>query len=505
METLNTKTTKHSTLHASLKSSSAASGNCHLSGPPAVQNKKPDVEKRKDHEEMVLEAPNIETSEFLGCHVPQASSSAASGNCHVSGPSAVQDPKLDAQRRKEKGKMVLETPIIEITDLLKSHVPMASSGAASGNWHCSEPPFQDQNLNGQKMKDKGKMVLETPNIEATDLLGSHKSLASSSAASGYRHLPGSPAVQNEKSDAQKRKDKGKMVLEAPIIEITDPLRPHISMASSSAASGNFRLSGFPAVPNQKMDARKWKDKGKVVLKTPNIVTTDLLRPLKSLASSSAALGDGHLSGPPAVQNKKLDNQASMDKGNWILETQTIETIDSGRLQVPLTSSSAACRSDYLLGPPLVEYHKLDVAKSKDKGKMVQETLDTEATDPSTPQASLASSFTTSGACDQDKPVFLTVYNQRRALRRRKHADGKSVALSCPPNKRTKNMGMGLGDGSGKKKSGSHTDPLPVRKKSRKNHDDPVHIMPLDEIERLRAYYAEIDAFELTEEVAADSD
>ena len=42
-------------------------------------------------------------------------------------------------------------------------------------------------------------------------------------------------------------------------------------------------------------------------------------------------------------------------------------------------------------------------------------------------------------------------------------------------------------------------------KSRKNHDDPVHIMPLDEIERLRAYYAEVDAFELTEEVASDSD
>ncbi|KAJ8442642.1 hypothetical protein Cgig2_003686 [Carnegiea gigantea] len=419
---------------------------------------------------------------------------------------SVQEQKLDAQIRKEKGKMVLETPIIEITDLFKSDVPLASSSAASGNWHCSEPPpFQDQTLNAQKMKDKGKMVLETPNIEATGLLGSHKSLASSSAASGHCHVSGPPTVQNEKSDAQKRKDKGKMVLEIPIIEITDPLRPHMSLASCSAASGDCRFSGFPAAQVQKMDAQKWKGRGKMVLETPNIGTTDLLRPHMSLASSSAAFGNCHSLGPPAVQNKKRGNQESMDKGERVLETQKIVTTDSGRLQAPLTSSSAVSPSHYLLGPPMVEYQKLDVAKSKDKGKMVQETLDIGATDPSTPQAPLASSSATSGASDQERPLCLTVYNQRRALRSRKHADGKSIALSCPPSKRTKNMRMELGDDSGKKKYRSHTDPLPVHKKSRKNHVDPVHIMPLDEIERLRAYYAEVDAFELTEEVASDSD
>lgn len=503
METRNTKTTKHSAPHTALKSFSAASGNCHLSGPPTVQNEKLDVEKRKDKG---VEAPNIETTDLFRPHLPLASPSAASGNCHLSGSSAVQEQKLDAQRRKEKGKVVLETPIIEVTDLFKSDVPLASSSAASGNWHCSEPPpFQDQTLNAQKMKDRGNMVLETPNIETTGLLGSHKSLASSSAASGHCHVSGPPTVQNEKSDAQKRKDKGKMVLETPIIEITDPFRPHMSLASSSAASGDCRFSGFPAVQIQKMDAQKWKDKGRMVLETPNIGTTDLLRPHMSLASSSAAFGNCHILGPPAVKNKKLGNQESMDKGKRVLETQKIATTDSGRLQVPVTSSFAVSPSHYLLGPPMVEYQKPDAAKSKDKEKMVQETLDIGATDPSTPQAPLASSSATSGASGQERPLFLTVYNQRRALRRRKHADGKSIALSGPPNKRTKNMRMELVGDSGKKKYGSHTDPLPVHKKSRRSHDDPVHIMPLDEIERLRSYYAEVDAFELTEEVASDSD
>lgn len=40
---------------------------------------------------------------------------------------------------------------------------------------------------------------------------------------------------------------------------------------------------------------------------------------------------------------------------------------------------------------------------------------------------------------------------------------------------------------------------------KRSRDEAVHVMPKEEIEKLRAIYADIDAFELPEEVASESE
>ncbi|GMI86188.1 hypothetical protein like AT3G56250 [Hibiscus trionum] len=107
----------------------------------------------------------------------------------------------------------------------------------------------------------------------------------------------------------------------------------------------------------------------------------------------------------------------------------------------------------------------------------------------------------SGDGDSVFPELSTVYKRRNTAEKRKNK-GKEIMepLSCPletrmPNLREKTYGdgdIGL----------SKSCPLPCRKKQRREVNASKHELPQDFIDKQRAYFAEIDAFELEEEVAS---
>lgn len=117
---------------------------------------------------------------------------------------------------------------------------------------------------------------------------------------------------------------------------------------------------------------------------------------------------------------------------------------------------------------------------------------------STPvRASKSSSNLSSGKVDDDVFEPLTVYNRRNTAAKRKGKE-KAVAepLSCPPLERMRNELNKDGD---TRVSKSYT--APNRKKQRVPKND----LSQDFIEEQKAYFAEVDAFELPEEVVSDSE
>lgn len=188
-----------------------------------------------------------------------------------------------------------------------------------------------------------------------------------------------------------------------------------------------------------------------------------------------------------------------DKGKMVLETPIVQASNlfSPWTQELLSSASGNCN---LPTHPAVHSKKPDAQTRKDKGKMVLEASNIKRSDIMAPHATLLMTSSVSGIHDEERPDLLTVKK-----RRRKHADGITIlASSCPPGKKRK--GVEPDNDGVAKQSGSHTDPLPLHKKRSWNKQgNPTHALPKEEIERLKSYYADIDAFDLPEEIASESD
>ncbi|KNA24117.1 hypothetical protein SOVF_018810 isoform A [Spinacia oleracea] len=254
------------------------------------------------------------------------------------------------------------------------------------------------------------------------------------------------ADQIQRHDATTRKDKGKMVANDPIIQLSASLTSDSPQISSSAVPGHCSRSVIQSFPSQKLHAQTIKDKGKAIVDDP-VNEFSVPWTSKYFHSSSSISSDGSLSETSAAYTRELHVETRKDKENMFLENPNFEASEPSTPRVPL--------------------------------------------------APLASSGT------REKPV--TVYNLRRAGQSRKHAAGNiNEPVTCPPGQRIKKKGLELDYDRGRKNAGSYTDPLPMHKKKR-SRDEAVHVMPKEEIEKLRAIYADIDAFELPEEVASESE
>ncbi|XP_051121262.1 uncharacterized protein LOC127244801 [Andrographis paniculata] len=92
----------------------------------------------------------------------------------------------------------------------------------------------------------------------------------------------------------------------------------------------------------------------------------------------------------------------------------------------------------------------------------------------------------------------------RRLLRRRSGKGKNdvVASSCPPITRTKNLRNDIDE---VKSSNSYTDPRPKSRKRRLRKTEPISELPQDFIEQQKAYFKEVDEFELPEEEVSNDE
>ncbi|XP_074280878.1 uncharacterized protein LOC141605861 [Silene latifolia] len=425
--------------------------------------------------------------------------------------SATQTQRQNEQTRKDKGESVELTPTAQVSAYLTSRPTLRSLSVVSGyDGHISRPPaVQNREVDEQKRKDKGKMVVETPIIHISTPLTSHTQQTSSSAASGNCYLPGPSVDHSRKQDAPAKESNTKTGQEMPI-EGFGPTTPRPLIIPSSDVSDEVvgRASRLSATQTQWQNEETKKDKGKSIEVTPTVQpSTYLTSRFVQRSSSTISRFGGYASRPPTVQNPELDEQTRKDKGKMVVETPMIQ------LSTPLTShamqtssSSVASGNSYLAGPSAVHSQKQDTQAQKDNIKFGQETPNFEGFGPMTPHPLTISSSDASGTNNKEK-MGLIVYNQSRASERKKYGVGSiSLPFSCPAGKRTKKNGVKL-DGGADGHSGSNTDPLPLRKKKRprNKNTEPIHAMPQDEVAKLKAYFADIDAFELPEEVASESE
>lgn len=138
----------------------------------------------------------------------------------------------DGATRKDKGKMVADTPIIQLSASLTSKPLQISSSTDPG--HCSRSDIQvihSQNLQTQTVKDTEKITSDASWV--SKYLHMSPSVSSGSFSEA-------PAINSQKLHEEKRKDKGKTVLETPDIEASEPSTPHAPLVSPTA-SGNIFL------------------------------------------------------------------------------------------------------------------------------------------------------------------------------------------------------------------------------------------------------------------------
>ncbi|KAJ0103144.1 hypothetical protein Patl1_06753 [Pistacia atlantica] len=112
----------------------------------------------------------------------------------------------------------------------------------------------------------------------------------------------------------------------------------------------------------------------------------------------------------------------------------------------------------------------------------------------------AKSSSVSGAGDESRVVEpCSVYSRRRTAEKRKYK-GKEVALPLDGS-----HAVSLNTDIVKSKEDGKTFPSKssIKHRKKKKEDDSLHTMSQDFIEKQRAYFAEIDAFELSEEEASD--
>ncbi|XP_057523298.1 uncharacterized protein LOC130803128 isoform X2 [Amaranthus tricolor] len=388
--------------------------------------------------------------------------------------------------RKDKGKMIADTPNIELsTSLTSNPLQILSSSAPCHSSQSNTQALASPSGNAQTIKISEKSPGDASVTQFSTPFSSRYSLSETSAADCLK-LP-----------EEKRKDKGKMVLENSDIDASEPLTPHSSHASLAASGGiDSRKPTLPDEPSLRNATRK--DKGKMIADASIIELSASLISNPPQISSSSAPGYSSESNNQALESPNVHAQTIKDIGKSLGDSSVLQISTPFSSRYKLSSSTF----DALPQTFTADYQKLHEEKRQDKGKMVVETFDINASEPSTPHvfhASLAVSGT------RERPV--TVYNQRRGRPGRKHVDGMfNVSMSYHPVK-TKKKGSGLAYEGDINQSGSRSDPLPRcnKKQSRKKDDGSVHEMPKEEVEKLRSYYADIDAFELQEEEVSDNE
>ncbi|XP_015877529.3 uncharacterized protein LOC107413970 isoform X3 [Ziziphus jujuba] len=143
------------------------------------------------------------------------------------------------------------------------------------------------------------------------------------------------------------------------------------------------------------------------------------------------------------------------------------------------------------------------AKSADRNDVVPKpssTLLPPVAAPTTPRP-LRSSSSASGVDDRKVSEPCSVYTRRHTAEKRK-SKGKTIAepSTCIPTLKTRKIGEEIKEDGGDGLSKART--VPRKKKQRQipsEKDVAMHALPRDFIEQQRAYFAEIDAFELPEE------
>ncbi|KAF8397150.1 hypothetical protein HHK36_016057 [Tetracentron sinense] len=132
--------------------------------------------------------------------------------------------------------------------------------------------------------------------------------------------------------------------------------------------------------------------------------------------------------------------------------------------------------------------------------------------PSTPAPQKFSANSDTLECE--KSELVTVYSRRQTAEKRK-IKGKAIAMaipsSCPPAGRVRHIGRDKLSEEHGDVGLSKSDKVPHPKYKKKRHhslsklDVDTPGLPQDFINQQRAYFAEIDAFELPEEVVSESE
>ncbi|XP_057524769.1 uncharacterized protein LOC130804373 isoform X2 [Amaranthus tricolor] len=252
-----------------------------------------------------------------------------------------------------------------------------------------------------------------------------------------------------RENATARKHKGIMIADTPITESSASLTSNLLQRSSSAKPGHSFQSGIQAVESPDVHVQIIKNKGKSLVDDSVIKISSSLTPKYKMSSST--FDDSLFEKSAAHSQKKLHEEKMKDKGKTILENPNIEP------------------SKFLTAHVS---HALVAA---------------------------------SGTGERT----VTVYNQSRGHPGRKRAAGKiNLSMHYPSHDKIMKNGFEFDYEEGLIQPESHLDPLARRnkkKQSRKKHDGSVHLLPQEMVEKLQSYYAGIDAFELQEEEASESE
>ncbi|KAK1377899.1 hypothetical protein POM88_024643 [Heracleum sosnowskyi] len=110
---------------------------------------------------------------------------------------------------------------------------------------------------------------------------------------------------------------------------------------------------------------------------------------------------------------------------------------------------------------------------------------------------------------KDKGKVVAPENFQTARKRQEKGQGVPFSFSCPPLPKSRRIGNGLNESGDNGPSEFHTDPHMMHKKKRRclprDQDTPEYNLPADFIEKQRAYFKEVDEFELLEEEASDNE
>lgn len=94
-------------------------------------------------------------------------------------------------------------------------------------------------------------------------------------------------------------------------------------------------------------------------------------------------------------------------------------------------------------------------------------------------------------------------------KRKEKSKGVPLPFSCPPLPKSRHIWNGLNESGDNEPSEFHTDPHMMHKKRRRclprDQDTPEYNLPADFIEKQRAYFKEVDEFELLEEEISDNE
>ncbi|CAO2816978.1 unnamed protein product [Amaranthus hypochondriacus] len=131
---------------------------------PCVQSREKET-ARKDKGIMIADTPITELS---------ASLTSKPGHSFQSGIQAVESPNVHVQILEDKGKSLLDASVIKIPSSLTPKYKMSSS-TFDGSLSETSAAHSQKKLHEEKVKDKGKTVLENPDIEPSKFFTAHAS------------------------------------------------------------------------------------------------------------------------------------------------------------------------------------------------------------------------------------------------------------------------------------------------------------------------------------------